>query len=145
MAFSHRGQSRKAYACCLRKYTFIFSRTSRLKLLIIINLCLIGGPAVASFITTRSKSGTTNLPEGIVHIYRELPHQTYSSVAATSHPPITQATQAGGDKKKVENDGVLMGVLAVPSWMTPSDFLAFVAPAAEGITHLRMIRYVDST
>jgi BRCA1-associated protein len=38
------------------------------------------------------------------------------------------------------SDGVMLGVLAVPSWMTPSDFLAFVAPAAESIAHLRIIR-----
>jgi BRCA1-associated protein len=37
----------------------------------------------------------------------------------------------------------MVGVLAVPSWMTPSDFLAFVAPAEEGMAHLRMIRYVS--
>ena len=37
-----------------------------------------------------------------------------------------------------------MGVLAVPSWMTPSDFLTFVAPAADGMAHLRLIRCVDS-
>jgi len=40
-------------------------------------------------------------------------------------------------------DGIMLGVLAVPSWMTPSDFLAFVAPAVEGIGHLRIIRYAD--
>ena len=26
--------------------------------------------------------------------------------------------------------------------MTPSEFIAFVAPAAEGMAHLRIIRYV---
>lgn len=41
-----------------------------------------------------------------------------------------------------DSDGVMLGVLAVPSWMTPSDFLTFVAPAVEGIGHLRIIRYV---
>jgi BRCA1-associated protein len=40
-------------------------------------------------------------------------------------------------------DGIMLGVLAVPFWMTPSDFLEFVAPAVEGIGHLRIIRYVD--
>lgn len=39
-----------------------------------------------------------------------------------------------------EEEGVMLGVLAVPSWMTPSDFLTFVAPAAEGMAHLRLIR-----
>ena len=41
-----------------------------------------------------------------------------------------------------DSDGYMVGVLAVPSWMTPSDFLAFIAPAQEGMAHLRMIRYV---
>ena len=41
-----------------------------------------------------------------------------------------------------DTDGIMLGVLAVPPWMTPSDFLAFVAPAVEGIGHLRIIRYV---
>lgn len=101
-------------------------------------MCLImystGGPATASFVTTRTKSGTTNLPEGIVHIYREGSKPsaderslTYSAVAASSAssaplappPPI---------RAHSDSDGVLMGVLAVPAWMTPSDFLAFVAP-----------------
>ena len=40
--------------------------------------------------------------------------------------------------------GAVLAVLAVPAWMTPSDFLAFVAPAAEGMAHLRMIRCVCS-
>lgn len=46
--------------------------------------------------------------------------------------------------ESLENDadGIMLGVLAVPSWMTPSDFLDFVAPAVEGISHLRIIRYV---
>jgi BRCA1-associated protein len=42
-----------------------------------------------------------------------------------------------------DSDGYMLGVLAVPSWMTPSDFLAFVAPAQEGMAHLRMIRCVS--
>lgn len=42
-----------------------------------------------------------------------------------------------------DSDGIMLGILAVPSWMTPSDFLDFVAPAVEGISHLRIIRYVQ--
>lgn len=39
-----------------------------------------------------------------------------------------------------DSDGIMLGVLAVPSWMTPSDFLEFVAPAVDSIGHLRIIR-----
>lgn len=76
------------------------------------------GPASATFIP--NKTGSTNLPEGIVHVYRE-----------SGREPTEQTVVDSGE--------VMLGVLAVPSWMTPSDFLAFVAPA-EGIAHLRMIR-----
>lgn len=72
-------------------------------------------------------AGSTNLPQGVVHVFRD--SSTEPSEANTPDIP-----------DNVEVDGILLGVLAVPSWMKPSDFLAFVAPAAESISHLRMIR-----
>ncbi|KAJ7576881.1 hypothetical protein C8J56DRAFT_971837 [Mycena floridula] len=87
------------------------------------------GPAVATFVASDGlSSGSTNLPQGIVHLFREsnqVPQET------TTAPPTPLAA-----------DSVTLGVLAVPSWMSPSDFLTFVAPAADGITHLRIIRDV---
>ena len=44
--------------------------------------------------------------------------------------------------ENADSDGYMVGVLAVPHWLTPSDFLAFVAPAQEGMSHLRMVRWV---
>lgn len=100
------------------------------------NICTTGGPATGKFLPARTKSGSTNLPEGVVRIYRELPRDAGSSAgpSTSTQDPPTVPSQG--------SDGVIMGVLAVPSWMTPSDFLAFVAPAAEGMAHLRIIRYV---
>ncbi|EIN03806.1 zf-UBP-domain-containing protein [Punctularia strigosozonata HHB-11173 SS5] len=92
------------------------------------------GTATASFIErSRSKCGTTYLPEGVVHVYRDSapPH----TVRDQEFPALPSSAIGNADV-----DGVMLGVLAVPSWMNPSDFLAFVAPAADGITHLRMIR-----
>lgn len=101
-----------------------------------------GEPAIASFIASRSKSGSTNLPEGVVHIYREPPNVTYAEAAAQPLPSQTAPIVVPGNQLQTSQpEGVLVGVLAVPSWMTPSDFLSFVAPAAEGMVHLRMIRY----
>ena len=83
-----------------------------------------------------------------MHIFREVPKATYAELTRASS--ATQANvdsspdAANGDVVQ-DAEGVMMGVLAVPSWMTPSDFLAFVAPAAEGMTHLRMIRYAFLT
>lgn len=83
---------------------------------------------------TRTKSGSTNLPEGTVHVYRDsISKQRPPGEESTAIPSVVE--------DGAENVGdVMLGVLAVPAWMTPSDFLAFVAPAAEGVAHLRMIR-----
>ncbi|KAI0320885.1 BRCA1-associated protein [Amylostereum chailletii] len=94
------------------------------------------GTAIASFTShTRTKSGSTNLPEGVVHVYRE----------AAKNPSLDPESSSSADAHRVlvdgaDTEGIMLGVLAVPSWMTPSDFLAFVAPAQEGMAHLRMIR-----
>lgn len=94
--------------------------------------------------------GSTNLPEGIVHIYRDSGMRntgkaTTSAEASTS--PRNDSILAHMDAKNeiisVDEDGIMLGVLAVPSWMTPSDFLAYVAPAAQGMSHIRMIRYAN--
>lgn len=76
------------------------------------------------------KSGSTNLPEGVVHLFRDTGtlRETPGLEASTSTTSLT------------DWDGVTLGVLAVPSWMTPSDFLAFLAPAVDGVAHLRLIR-----
>jgi len=83
---------------------------------------------------TRSKSGSTNLPEGTVHVYRESKRPPFDPLTSSASIP---AVSEEGTK---DADDVMLAVLAVPAWMTPSDFLTFVAPAAEGMSHLRMIR-----
>ena len=95
---------------------------------------LVIGPATAAFVPhSRTKSGSTNLPEGVVHVYRDSDRRPDTDKPAFS--PAAREVNA--------DDGVTLGVLAVPAWMTPSDFLAFVAPAAEGMAHLRLVRSVS--
>ncbi|KAJ6581197.1 BRCA1-associated protein [Mycena capillaripes] len=90
-------------------------------------------PAAATFIPSKHiESGSTNLPEGTVHLFRE-------GSAPSEDQPKASSSAVKSDSPEFDG-GVMLGVLAVPSWMAPSDFLAFVAPAAEGITHLRIIR-----
>ena len=94
------------------------------------------GPVEATFVTfAHKKSGTTNLPEGVVHIFRD-----------GSSKPSSDELAANLESLQLRDDvdGITLGVLAVPSWMTPSDFLSFVAPAVEVIQHIRIIRYVVS-
>ncbi|KAF8498653.1 hypothetical protein F5888DRAFT_193739 [Russula emetica] len=95
------------------------------------------GPAIATFVPqSHTKSGTTNLPNGVVHVFRDVEQQKLAETnEGTSMPDVSRVMLENAD-----SDGYMLGVLAVPSWMTPSDFLAFVAPAQEGMAHLRMIR-----
>ncbi|OCH94257.1 zf-UBP-domain-containing protein [Obba rivulosa] len=110
-------------------------------------------PVMATFVpqsAPSSKSGSTNLPVGVVHIYREAPSGAEAEPLSSSPPPpgesstpLASETVTNGQSStepELDTDSVTLGVLAVPSWMTPADFLAFVAPAADGIAHLRMIR-----
>ncbi|KAG1831255.1 hypothetical protein EV424DRAFT_1573268 [Suillus variegatus] len=93
------------------------------------------GPSTAEFIPNRTtKSGSTNLPEGTVHVYRQCSERRHNGVDESNEPSAASASET------IPEDGPMLGVLAVPAWMTPSDFLAFVAPAAEGMAHLRLIR-----
>ena len=88
------------------------------------------GTVTAAFVPrTRSKSGSTNLPEGTVHLFRDNKRITDVDIE-------TSTTESS----EMNSDGVTLAVLAVPAWMTPSDFLGFVAPAADGMAHLRIIR-----
>ncbi|KAL4072959.1 hypothetical protein V8B97DRAFT_1869616 [Scleroderma yunnanense] len=89
------------------------------------------GSVMANFIP-RTKSGSTNLPEGVVHLYRECEQLPDGEKR--------QSVPSGLESELTLDDKTTLGVLAVPLWMTPSDFLAFVAPAAEGLAHLRLIR-----
>ena len=103
-----------------------------------------GGQIVAKFVPNPDRGkvdvdspdqphGSTNLPEGVVHILREPPSRTDNEINDKCFTDGKANTELG------VHDNTL-AVLAVPSWMTPSDFLSFVEPAAEGIVHLRMIR-----
>ena len=104
----------------------------------------LGGPIVGKFVPKQNQPkvevdrldqphGSTNLPEGVVHIFREPPPRTDNEAA-------DEGLKDNEDKAELGADDNTLAVLAVPSWMTPSDFLSFVEPAAEGIVHLRMIR-----
>ncbi|KAJ8595629.1 zf-UBP-domain-containing protein [Rhizopogon salebrosus TDB-379] len=90
------------------------------------------GPSTAEFIPTKTEFGSANLPEGVVHVYRHRDERRQNGVDESNGRASASET--------VSEDGLTLGVLAVPAWMTPSDFLAFVAPAAEGMSHLRLIR-----
>jgi hypothetical protein len=67
-------------------------------------------------------SGNAVLAEGIIHLYHTSPNSD--------------------NVEQYVEDGTMLAILAIPSWMNVSDFLTFVSPAYEGFVHLRIVRYV---
>jgi len=95
----------------------------------------LSGPAEATFVPqTRKKSGSTNLPEGVIHVFRD------GTARPTQEELEAKTESLAIEGFEDDSEGIMLGVLAVPSWMTPSDFLSFVAPAVDNIGHLRIIR-----
>lgn len=96
--------------------------------------------------------GSTFLPEGVVHIYRHTRNYNQNIATFVNDHDRREEDQDSSttefekplklDTVKVEdsNDGTTLAVLAVPSYMTPVDFMTFIAPASESVAHLRMIR-----
>ncbi|KAK0556940.1 hypothetical protein OC846_000784 [Tilletia horrida] len=68
----------------------------------------------------------------------QLPPTAAGSTLDKSPPMPQGAVQVTTD----EESGSILGILAVPGYMTAADFLAFIEPAADAISHIRMIREV---
>ena len=96
---------------------------------------ILSGHAEATFVPqTRKKSGSTNLPEGVIHVFRD------GTTRPTQEELEAKTASLRTEGFEDDSEGIMLAVLAVPSWMTPSDFLSFVAPAVDNIGHLRIIR-----
>ncbi|KZF19220.1 zf-UBP-domain-containing protein, partial [Xylona heveae TC161] len=102
------------------------------------------GPATkARFIPSDPKS--THLGVGVVHLYRDV-EETPGLYDDGPPPPATKSLGAGlgaGDSKSTfdEKDCTTLCILAVPSYLSPSDFMGFVGEKTrEEVSHFRMIR-----
>ncbi|CAG8492231.1 1379_t:CDS:2, partial [Paraglomus occultum] len=84
------------------------------------------------------KSGVTNISYGILHLYRgkkEIKDNSQSS------PQQNIQSQSVEENNSIHDTaGTILAVLAVPSYMSASDFLGFVAPVRNYVSHFRMIR-----
>ena len=78
------------------------------------------------------EAGSTDVAFGVVHLFRD---RTEASAQLTKVSD-NGTNGEGGDSQL----GTVLAVLAVPSTMTASDFLSFVEPAVDVISHMRMIR-----
>ncbi|CED83655.1 Cytoplasmic Zn-finger protein BRAP2 (BRCA1 associated protein) [Phaffia rhodozyma] len=102
-----------------------------------------------------SQSGTLNLPLGVVHLYRHSsstkPGDGQSAerpnlpLACSSSAHVTAEVKSASKEQiaQTAHDTTLVAILAIPSYMTPSDFLAYVGQVEEEMECLRMIRDVS--
>lgn len=88
------------------------------------------GKGVEAFPALGSASASTSGPGAADSI----------DAASASTSQDVASTDAQALPKEDDTSGTVLGVLAVPAYMTAADFLAFVEPAADAISHLRMIR-----
>ncbi|KAJ3017341.1 hypothetical protein HKX48_003587 [Thoreauomyces humboldtii] len=97
-------------------------------------------PTSGAFIPFRC--GKTELNAGILHLYRD--REEVGDVLARSDIQIaTQGSESGPSDEEMadaKGSGTILCVLAVPTYMTAQDFLAFVGPMREDMAHLRIVR-----
>ncbi|KAK0520903.1 hypothetical protein OC842_006958 [Tilletia horrida] len=85
-------------------------------------------------VATSSKTLLSSTPSSAAH------QQTASAASASGSGTPADAVQVTTD----EEAGSILGILAVPGYMTAADFLAFIEPAADAISHIRMIRELQT-
>ncbi|KAL9937038.1 hypothetical protein V8E36_004273 [Tilletia maclaganii] len=83
-----------------------------------------------------SLSGTHATPAASTSLSSPYSSSRRRKNAAAPKGPPPGAVQVTRD----EETGSILGILAVPSYMTAADFLAFIEPAADAISQIRMIR-----
>ena len=84
---------------------------------------------------------TTDLGYGVVHLYRE--KQPAQNLGAATNPTGKQTTSltVADDRAYIDNECSTLCILAVPSYMTPSDLLGWVGEETRNdVSHFRLIR-----
>jgi len=115
----------------------------------------------AQFITespekAKYQLGSTEFGYGSIHLYRDFEEASAaktgqddtSTVSSNQKHPQRSSSRKealGSDhqsqwRELAEEHGMIVGVLAIPSYMTSQDFLAFISSVVESIESVRMLR-----
>ncbi|EAQ85094.1 hypothetical protein CHGG_09108 [Chaetomium globosum CBS 148.51] len=77
---------------------------------------------------------------GVVHLYREGDEPGVMGVAQETHHGPEDGNSRGQDSAGGDEEGTILCIPAVPSYMSPSDFLGFIGEKWRGcVSHYRMI------
>lgn len=84
---------------------------------------------------------TTEVGWGVVHLYRDAEETSVLEGDNSARKSLEQSGQLNKDEGFDPEDCTTLCILAVPSWMMPSDLLGFVGDQTrEDVTHFRLIR-----
>jgi hypothetical protein len=76
---------------------------------------------------------------GVVHLYREADEAGALRAAVSTGEGIASGSGSGGDEGD-EDDGTVLCIPAVPSYLSPGDFLGFIGEKWRGdVSHYRMV------
>jgi BRCA1-associated protein len=99
-----------------------------------------GGGLHTKAVYVPSATTTTNIGYGIVHLYRDV-DEAPSLEDVASNRKQQDKPRTDEELIKQKQDCSTLCILAVPSWMLPSDLLGFVGDQArEDVSHFRLIR-----
>lgn len=89
-----------------------------------------------------SDSKTTEAGWGVVHLYRDLEESKALDADGLPQKSLERTAKGSGQDGKFDpEDCSTLCILAVPSWMMPSDLLSFLGEQArEDVSHFRLIR-----
>lgn len=105
-------------------------------------------------ITTQAPTFKEDEPaQGILRLFKDTSELTTGHVVEVhqeGHETTTSSTEletSSSNEREVSqiihpDHGTAVCVLAVPSYMSPGDFLNFVGPVRQNVSHFRIIRYV---
>ncbi|KAL1842916.1 hypothetical protein VTJ49DRAFT_3704 [Mycothermus thermophilus] len=101
------------------------------------NLGGMGLATKARYVPLETKN--TEAGWGIVHLYRE-GDEAAGGPGADPKDTIPEGQDGNGSSSSSGEDGTILCILAVPSYMSPSDFLGFVGEKWRGhVSHYRMV------
>ncbi|KAM0716305.1 hypothetical protein Q7P37_007750 [Cladosporium fusiforme] len=84
---------------------------------------------------------TTEVGWGVVHLYRDAEETNTLEDQTQARKSLEKSTRSGKTEDFDLDDCTTLCILAVPSWMMPSDLLGFVGDQTrEDVSHFRLIR-----
>ena len=90
-----------------------------------------------------SNPRTSSLGSGVIHLYRDLTPSSAIPYDPALPSEVDEAQNDNHDREQayLDRDCTTLCILAVPSYMTPSDFLGWIGEEArDDISHFRLIR-----